>query len=505
MQINVLEYLQNSAARFPDKLAFADECEELTFAKLDLYARALGTSIARIAPSNRPVAVLVERTAATIAAFMGVLYSGNFYVPIESQMPAARIRDILKELKPAALICSKDQKELASELDFCPVLYAEQGFSETPDDNLLRSRVDKILDVDPAYIMYTSGSTGAPKGIVISHRSVIDFVDWMADTLGYSENDIMASQVPFFFDPSVKDIYLTMKCGATTHIIPKKLFMFPLPLLKFIDEKRATALNWSTAAFHMVANSGALEKSPPRTVGKVVIGGETMYAKQLNVWRRALPDAVYVNAYGPAEVTVDCTYYVIDRAFEDHEAIPIGIKCRNKEVLLLDENLNHIPVGEVGEIYVRGGGLALGYYGDYEKTDAAFIQNPHCPWYRDTLYRTGDIGVMGDDGLITFLTRRDGQIKHSGYRIELGEIETALSALSQIREFACFFDKARDKIICAYSGEIDNGGIIESVRDRLPKYMYPNVFLKMDNLPRTPNGKIDRVKLKEDYFNETDR
>ncbi|MCL2402195.1 MAG: amino acid adenylation domain-containing protein [Oscillospiraceae bacterium] len=501
MQMNVLEYLLSSSARFPDKLAFTDENEALTFSELNSHANALGTHIARqVETANRPVAVLVERSAATIATFMGVLCSGNYYVPIESQMPVKRIQDILQQLQPLAVIYTEDTKKTALALSGFCLISAEVGFQTQPDDNLIESRISRTLDVDPAYIMYTSGSTGVPKGIVISHRSVIDFVDWMADTLDYTADDVMASQVPFFFDPSVKDIYLTMKCSATTHIIPKKLFMFPMPLLEFIAEKKATALNWSTAAFHMVANSKALEKFAPDTVKKVVIGGETMYAKQLNIWRKALPNACYVNAYGPAEVTVDCTYYVIDREFEDHEAIPIGIECRNKEVLLLDENLNPVPVGEIGEIFVRGGGLALGYYGDTEKTDAAFIQNPHCPWYRDILYRTGDIGVMHDDGLITFLTRQDGQIKHSGYRIELGEIETALSALPQMREFACFFDKSHDKIICAYSGEVDNVGIIGALRDRLPKYMYPNIFLKMDNLPRTPNGKIDRVKLKEDYF-----
>ena len=504
MQQNVLEYLKASVARFPQKLAFTDEREELTFAELDLRSRALGTYIAQsIKTVNRPVAVLVERSAAAVAAFMGVLQSGNFYVPIESQMPPARIREILEQLQPAALIYTEDTKTPVPELyGFCPVISAEDGFSTQPDDELLNSKTSGIIDIDPAYIMFTSGSTGVPKGIVISHYSIIDFTDWMADTLGYTENEVMANQIPFFFDPSVKDIYLTMKCGATTHIIPKKLFMFPLPLINFIKEKKATALNWSTAAFHMVANSKALEKSVPQTVRKIVVGGETMYAKHLNIWRRALPDAMYVNAYGPAEVTVDCTYYIIDREYEDHEAIPIGITCRNKEVMLLDEDLNPVPVGEVGEICVRGGGLSLGYYGDTEKTDAAFVQNPHCPWYRDTLYRTGDMGQMRKDGLIMFLTRHDGQIKHSGYRIELGEIETALSAFTEIREQACFFDKERDKIVCAYSGTATQDSIIGFLKNLLPKYMYPNIFRHMESLPRTSNGKIDRVKLKEDYFSE---
>ena len=503
MQKNVLEYLQSAAARFPTKTAFTDEHEVLTFADLDYRARAIGTYLAlNTSAANRPVAVLVERNAATIAAFMGVLYSGNYYVPIESKMPPARIREILRQLDPIALLYT-DKTPLSDDYsDFCPMISALDCYLTSPSNELLKERQLNVLDIDPAYVMFTSGSTGTPKGIVISHHAVIDFTDWMCEALDFSENDIMANQVPFYFDPSVKDIYLTLKCGATAHIIPKKLFMFPLNLLRFIDEKKATVLNWSTAAFHMIANSKALEKFIPTSLKKIVIGGETLYAKQLNIWRQALPNACYVNAYGPTEVTVDATYYIIDREYADHQVIPIGYICNNKEVLLLDDAMRPVPPGELGEICVRGSGLAHGYYGDTAKTDAAFVQNPANPWYKDLIYRTGDIGMLNEDGLFVYLCRRDGQIKRAGYRIELGEIETALSALPNMRELVCFYDEKKDKIVCVYDGDINADGIVTGLRDALPKYMFPNIFLQMDSLPHNANGKIDRVKLKDDYFNE---
>lgn len=502
LQKNVLDYLEQSAARFPDKPAFTDENEVFTFDRLLSSARSLGCALAERCPQhNRPVAVLIDHTAANLASFMGVLYSGNYYVPIDSQMPPARMQSIFETLSPAALIYTAATETIAQSMaDFCPLLEDKAGFDHLADDDVLAARRAAVLDIDPVYAIFTSGSTGTPKGIVICHRSVIDFAEWMAAAGEFTDRDILGNQAPFYFDLSVKDIYLTLKCGATTHIIPKKDFLFPTLLMDFLEEKGVTALVWATSAFHLVANSGILEKKSLPRLRTAILGGEALQAKQLNCWRAAMPQAKYINLYGPTEVTVDCTWYPIEREFADTEMIPIGRACANKEVFLLDQDLKPVPVGEPGELCVRGMGLARGYFGAWDKTQAAFIQDPRNPNYPDLIYRTGDIAVMDEDGLFTFLTRRDGQIKHMGYRIELGEIETALNSIPSIQETACFFDQEKDRIHCVYTGEEESKVIAKTARAILPRYMVPNLYHQVEAMPHNANGKIDRPKLKEEYL-----
>ena len=276
--------------------------------------------------------------------------------------------------------------------------------------------------------------------------------------------------------------------------------MFPTLLVDYLNEKKVTSLIWATSAFHLVSNSKVLEKKKIESLKKVILGGEALLAKHLNVWRKAMPQVQYVNLYGPTEVTVDCTYYKINREFADEEAIPIGKACENKEVILLDENLQEVKEGEAGEICVRGTGLAKGYYNDFEKTKQVFVQNPKNPYYPDLIYRTGDIGIRNERGEIIFQSRKDGQIKHMGYRIELGEIERAINAFDKVKEGICFYDEILHKIVCVYEGETTDAEIISFVGNILPKYMFPNILKKYEKMPYNANGKIDRVKLRDEYF-----
>lgn len=500
MQRNVLEYLEKTALRLPDKCAVADEKASYIFSELLSCSRAVGSALL---PHTRPrgfVAVLTERRAGCIALFLGALQAGCAYVPIDAKMPAARMEAILRQVQPDVIAyCAKDAKVAGTLTGFAPIVELEAACECPVDEAGLCDRRAQVLDCDCAYVIFTSGSTGAPKGIGVAHRSVIDFADWLGETCATDENEILANQAPFYFDLSMKDLVSCLRCGATMHILPKKYFMFPKLLTAFLNEHRVTTLFWATSAFRMTATSGILERDPPRYIRKVILGGEALQAVHLNRWRAVLPDTRYINLYGPTEVTVDCTCYPIDREFRDDEPIPIGTACANMEVMLLDDALRPVADGEVGEICVRGTGVALGYLGDPEKTANAFVPNPNSPW-GERIYRTGDLARRGPDGNLYFLARKDDQIKHMGYRIELGEVEAAVCAIPGVDAAACFFDREKDFIVCACQTELTPDALAACAKTRIPKYMTPNVWRTEQRLPVNANGKIDRVKLKERYF-----
>ena len=501
MKTNILEYLEATAARLPEAVAFADEQQERSFTALLDEARALGWMLQQtVGACRRPVAVLSRRSVSCLVGFFGALCAGGCYVPLDAVMPQQRLAAILEKLRPAAILYSARDKALAESLSsHAPVFPIDTPYPAA-DEAGLRAIRKTLTDLDPAYILFTSGSTGLPKGIAVCHRSWIDFTEWYAGLTGVDETDCMGNQAPFFFDVSLRDISLTLKTGAQTFLLPQKVFSFPLLLTKALNDRHVTTLNWAAAAFHLIAGSGLLEKDPPKYLKRVLVGGEAMQAKLLRRWRRALPDVFYVNLYGPSETTVDSTYYPIDRDFSDDEPIPIGTACENMEVFLLNERDERCAVGEPGELCVRGTGLALGYYGEPEKTAAAFTQNPLNPAYPDRIYRTGDVAVLREDGLFVFLCRKDSQIKHNGYRIELGEIETALLAVAEVEVAACLFDSEGDRIVAFYSGGIGEAQLRQALRERLPKYMLPELLFPLQTFPRLPNGKLDRVRLKTDYL-----
>ena len=497
---NVLEYLENSAEQFGDKLAFVDEESAITFSELKRKAESIGSAVRSITGKKTPIPVFMKKSAKEIAAFMGVVYSGNAYVPVDPQMPIKRVEKIISTLRTDLVIADEDCRKILEEITFEGRILLYTEIEDAPvDPSALRAVRRRSIDCDPLYIIFTSGSTGDPKGVALSHRAVIDFAEWFTASAHFDSSCVFGNQAPFYFDMSVKDIYSTLKNGATTYIIPKRLFNFPVDLFQYITDNGINTLAWATSAVCLAAKEEAFKKHTPRTVRAICFGGEAMPVKLLNIWRSYLPEALFMNMYGPTETAVDCTYYIVEKGREyTTPYLPAGYPCENTDILILNGD-KPVKDNEIGEICVRGTALALGYYNNPEKTAGVFVQNPLQTAYPELIYRTGDIGYYNPDGLIMFASRKDDQIKHMGYRIELGEIEAALSEVRDIQMCCTLFDRGKDKIVCVYTGTATKKDIIVEISKYIPKYMWPNVFVHLEEMPLNLNGKIDRVKLKNEY------
>ena len=498
---NILDYLEQSARHYPDKIAFADEMSTCTYKELWETARSVGTKLANYVPPRSPVPVFMEKRVETIYAFLGAVYAGCFYVLLDSKLPSERLKQILQTLQSEVLVLHPDYekqfKALEYERNVVNILEALQG---EEDAVLLETIREQRLDIDPLYAIFTSGSTGIPKGVLVSHRSVIDFMEEFVDIFGITDKDVIGNQAPFDFDVSVKDIYSTLKTGATMQIIPKKMFSFPTKLLDYLDEREITTLIWAVSALCIVTTLKGLEYKVPQKVNKIIFSGEVMPIKHLNEWKKYLPDALYANVYGPTEITCNCTYYIVDREFQPGESLPIGQPFPNEKVFLLDEGNQLVrEAGKKGEICVSGTALSLGYYRNPEQTKKVFVQNPLNEKYLERIYRTGDMAYYGHDGYLYFASRKDFQIKHMGHRIELGEIELAMEMAEGIRRACCTYDEPENKIIAFYEGEAEKRQIVRALGKKLPAYMIPNVWVKLDRLPITKNGKIDRKKMLKEY------
>ena len=505
MVINVLEYLEASEKNAPNKIVFAEEDNSITYSELVDYAKSIGTCILKETndAKGKPIVVFVDRNIESLVLFMGVAYSGNFYVPIDKQMPKMRVELILETLQPIATVVLQSDVEYAKSvsLELLTIVY-EEAISHSVDNERLERIRRNSIDTDPLYATFTSGSTGIPKGVITSQRSVVDMTEALIDTFGFSQESIFGNQNPFYFDASIKDIFSTLKCGATMYVIPKTSFVFPAKLVEFLRKYEINSILWSAAAIALVANTNAFEKSKPEYLKKVMFSGEVMHNKVLNYWRKALPDTMFVNLYGPTEITSVCSHYIINKPYEDDEVLPIGVPFKNTDILLLNSDNQLVQGDEIGEICVKGCCLALGYYNNPEKTKEAFCQNPLNTHFPETIYRTGDLARYNEEGQIMFISRKDNQVKHMGQRVELGEIEILINSLEQIDASICFYDHDKQKIVLAYQGKnADKKYIINGIKDKFPKYMFPNIIIGMEDLPYNLNGKIDRALLKNKYSN----
>lgn len=495
---NVTEYLDYSAEKYPDKTAFVDRHTDMTYSELKNAAYHLAMGMIKEGIFKKPVGVYLEKSVQCIAAFMGAAYAGNFYSPLDTEMPLPRIEKIMDTLQPAVIVTDEAHRQQAESFaKESLILVYEKLQNELVDEEKIHSVSQKVIDTDILYVLFTSGSTGTPKGVIISHRALIDFTEWGTERFDIDDGFIFGNQTPFYFSMSVFDIYQTLKNGAAMYIVPKEMFSFPVMLMQYLYDHDINTVFWVPSALMLVAAFKALESPYLPKLRNVFFGGEVMPVKQLNKWIEKYPDCRYVNFYGPTEVTDTCTVYEVNRKFENSERLPMGEACANMDVFLLDEEDRPPKDGEIGEICVRGSGISYGYYHDEEKTREAFVQNPlnHC--CPETIYRTGDLAYVNEYGEFVYVSRKDFQIKHMGHRIELGEIETAVSSVKGVESNCCIYDQQSSRIIMYYTGTADGKYVMERLKEMLPVYMLPNKRIHLEEMPFNLNGKIDRQRLKE--------
>ena len=507
--ISVYEMLEKSAERFPDKIAFSDPESEITFRDLLVNSKKIATLFADkgyMTKCENSVLFFMEKCVNALPVMFGGIYCNAFYCFVDIRQSDDRALNIIEKVRPSVIVTDELNKErlgkiLHSDSEFLMIedITSDSFLSNiTINTEALDRFCSSFYDKLPLYVNFTSGSTGMPKGVAVSHASVIDFIKVFSETFNVSDNDIIANQAPFDFDVSVKDIYCGLYTGATVRLIPRGYFSNPTLLMDYLCDGNTTVIIWAVTAMCFVSIMNGFDYRTPDKLRLVMFSGEVMPVKQLNKWRKHIPDAMYVNLYGPTEITCNCTYHIIDKEYSNDENIPIGIPFANEKVFLLDEDNHLISIeGVEGEICVSGTCLAIGYYKEHEKTKEVFVQNPLNTNYFERIYKTGDLGKYDSDGLLYYTSRKDHQIKHMGQRIELADIDLSAMSVDGVSRACTLYDHKKKKIILFYTGDADKDYLSSELKKKLPEFMIPGKSIRLDEFPINKNGKIDRNALQK--------
>lgn len=506
---HLLDFFEETAVKKAEEIAVIHNEQEICFGELNVRARKLGCLVNSMTECavNTPIAVLLPKEINTVISDLGIMYSCNPFMNLDIKTPRERLFNIIELIKPLMIITSSKYFKLIEGIELPYILIDTVDFNSLDyDSDLLANRRSKLIDTDPFCLINTSGSTGTPKGVVLNHRSFFDFMEVSNDRFGFNGSEVMGSLSPVVFDIYDFELCMLMMNGSRMVLLDAMLAAFPARLLEKMADAKVNFIFWVPSIMVNIANMELLDKIALPDLKLVWFAGEVFPTKQFLVWYDKLPDTTFANLYGPIEITLDCTYYVVDKRPVESEPLPIGIPYVNTDVLILNDENKNCVVGEEGELCVRGTSLAMGYYNNPEKTAAAFAQNPLNNSYPELIYRTGDMAYVREDGNIMFKGRKDSLIKHMGYRIELGEIEHVIENDLKLVKYCCAVYRSAQKEIVLYyenDNEITDKEFRTAISKVFPAYMIPAVYIKLDELPRNTNGKIDRLLLKNKANEET--